>query len=88
MTSVKWYNVGNKEEFLNKDIPQEVKTIDLEDLGEKEVVFINGINFSVIFNGRMMTPDLNGRNPFDAVDNTCYVDNLTGEVWVGYAVEL
>ena len=35
--SVNWYNVGNKAEFLAKGIPQEVKTLDLEDLGRVDV---------------------------------------------------
>lgn len=84
--SVNWYNVGNKTEFLEKDIPQEVKTLDLEDLGRVDVVFISGFNFSVIFNGEMLTPKLNGRNPFYTKKNTCYVDEQTNEVWVGYEV--
>lgn len=88
MTSVKWYNVGNKQEFIDKGIPQETFIKDLEDLGETEITFINGFNFSVIFNGRFMTPELNGRNPFDAVETACYIDNLTNDVWVGYEVNL
>lgn len=83
---VNWYNVGNKNEFLNKGIPQESKTLNLEDLGQVEVVFVNGFNFSVIFNGEMLTPNMNGRNPFYKSETSCYVDPQTNEVWVGYAV--
>lgn len=84
--SVNWYNVGNKAEFLEKGIPQETKTLDLEDLGRVDVVFLAGFNFSVIFNGEMLTPQLNGRNPFYKEKTTCYVDPQTNEVWVGYEV--
>lgn len=83
--TVNWYNVGNKNEFLNKGIPQETQTLDLEDLGEVDVVFLAGFNFSVIFNGEMLTPNLNGRNPFYKTETSCYVDK-EGAVWVGYEV--
>ena len=85
--SVNWYNVGNKTEFLEKGIPQETKTLDLEDLGRVDVVFLNGFNFSVIFNGEMLIPELNGKNPWYTKKNTCYVDKQTNEVWVGYETE-
>ena len=84
--AVNWYNIGNKTEFLNKGIPQEVKNMELEDMGQVEIVFISGFNFSVIFNGEMLTPQLNGRNPFYRNKSTCYVDPQTNEVWVGYEV--
>lgn len=83
--SVNWYNVGNKTEFLEKGIPQEVKTLNLEDLGKLEVVFISGFNFSVIANGEMLTPHLNGRNPFYKTQTSCYIDE-NNDVWVGYEV--
>ncbi len=84
---VNWYNVGNKIEFEAKGIPQEEKTLDLEDLGEVSVVFLAGFNFSIIFNGEMLIPSLNGRNPFYKNETTSYVDK-NGDVWVGYAVDM
>lgn len=81
---VAWYNIGiKKNEWIAKGIPQEVLNLDLEDLGEKEIVLINGFNFSVIFEGDMLTPDLNGRNPFYKEKTSCYVDPETSEIWVG-----
>ena len=84
--SVNWYKVGNKQEFLQKGIPQEEKTVDLEDLGRVDIVFLSGFNFSVIANGEVLTPNLNGRNPFYKTKTSCYVDPETNDVWVGYAV--
>ncbi len=80
--TVNWYDVGNKDEFLAKAIPQETKKLNLEDLGEVEVVFLSGFAFSVIFNGEMLTPNLNGRNPFYKDKTSCYIDE-NNEVWVG-----
>lgn len=85
--TVNWYNVGNKDEFLNKGIQQEEKTLDLEDLGEVSVVFLAGFTFSIIFNGEFLTPNLNGRNPFYRNETTSYIDE-NGDVWVGYAVNM
>ena len=86
--AVAWYNIGNKAEFEAKGIPQEVFTKELEDLGQQEIVFIKGFSFSVIFMGEMMTPSLNGRNPFDKGKNACYVDPETSDVWVGYETNM
>lgn len=86
--TVAWYNVGNKAEFEAKGIPQEVFTKELEDLGQQEIVFIKGFSFSVIFMGEMLTPSLNGRNPYDKGKVACYVAPETSDVWVGYETNM
>jgi len=86
--TVAWYNIGNKAEFEAKGIPQEVFTKELEDLGQQEIVFIKGFSFSVIFMGEMLTPSLNGRNPYDKGKVACYVDPETSDVWVGYETNM
>lgn len=86
--TVAWYNVGNKAEFEAKGIPQEVFTKELEDLGQQEIVFIKGFSFSVIFMGEMLTPSLNGRNPYDKGKVACYVDPETSDVWVGHETDM
>jgi len=86
--TVAWYNIGSKDEFEAKGIPQEVFTKELEDLGQQEIVFIKGFSFSVIFMGEMLTPSLNGRNPYDKGKVACYVDPETSDVWVGYETDM
>lgn len=83
-----WYNVGNKAEFEAKEIPQESFVLDLEDLGQQEIVFLKGFSFSVIFMGEMLTPVLNNRNPFDGKKVACYIDPETSEVWVGHETDM
>ena len=83
-----WYNVGNKAEFEAKEIPQESFMLDLEDLGQQEIVFLKGFSFSVIFMGEMLTPVLNNRNPFDGKKVACYIDPETSEVWVGHETDM
>lgn len=85
---VAWYNIGNKAEFEAKGIPQEVFTKELEDLGQQEIVFLKGFEFSVIFMGEMLTPSLNGRNPYDKGKVACYVDPETSDVWVGHETDM
>lgn len=86
--TVNWYKVGNKAEFEAKGIPQEVLTKELEDLGQQEIVFLKGFSFSVIFMGEMLTPSLNGRNPYDKGKVACYVDPETSDVWVGHETDM
>lgn len=83
-----WYNVGNKAEFEAKEIPQESFMLDLEDLGQQEIVFLKGFSFSVIFMGEMLTPVLNNRNPFDGKKVACYIDPETSDVWVGHETDM
>ena len=85
---VAWYNIGNKAEFEAKGIPQEVFTKELEDLGQQEIVFLKGFEFSVIFMGEMLTPSLNGRNPDEQGTGACYVDPETSDVWVGHETDM
>ncbi len=86
--TVAWYNIGNKAEFEAKDIPQEVFTKELEDLGQQEIVFIKGFSFSVIFMGEMLMVGMNGRNPFYKKKTSCYIDPETLDVWVGYETDM
>lgn len=88
MTTVNWYNIGNKAEFEAKGIPQEAFTKELEDLGQQEIVFLKGFSFSVIFMGEMLTPVLNNRNPFDGKKVACYIDPETSDVWVGHETDM
>lgn len=83
-----WYNVGNKAEFEAKEIPQESFVLDLEDLGQQEIVFLKGFSFSVIFMGEMLTPVLNNRNPFDGKKVACYIDPENSDVWVGHETDM
>lgn len=85
---VNWYKIGNKAEFEAKNIPQEVFTQELEDLGQQEIVFLKGFNFSVIFMGEVLMVGMNGRNPFFRNKASCYIDPETSDVWVGYEVNM
>lgn len=79
----KWYNIGNTAEF-DKGAPQIEKNLDLEDLGLINIVMIKGFLISVIFNGELLTPNLNARNPFNRNKKACYINPFNGNIWVGY----
>jgi hypothetical protein len=86
--TVNWYNIGNRNEFEAKGIPQEAFTRELEDLGQQEIVFLKGFSFSVIFMGEMLMVGMNGRNPFFRNKASCYIDPETSDVWVGYETDM
>jgi hypothetical protein len=87
MTNANWYNVGNRDEFLAKGIPQETITAELDGIGQEDIVFLSGFSFSVIFKGEVLTPFLNGRNPYYRNKAGCMIDD-NGDVWCGYASDL
>lgn len=86
--TVNWYNIGNRNEFEAKGIPQEAFTKELEDLGQQEIVFLKGFSFSVIFMGEMLMVGMNGRNPFYKNKASCYIDPETSDVWVGHETDM
>lgn len=86
--SINWYKIGNVDEFEKKGVPQIELTQELEDLGQVDIVLIFGFNFSVIFNGEMLTIGLNGRNPFYKEKTSAYIDPQTRDLWVGYEVNM
>lgn len=88
MKQVWQYKIGNKKEFEKKGIPQEVKTVELEGLGQVDIVFLKGFAFSVIFQGEMLTPYLNQRNPFIKNQSSCWIDPENSDVWVAHEVNL
>lgn len=85
---VRWYKIGNVDEFEKKGVPQIEITAELEELGQVDIVLIFGFNVSVIFQGEMLTIGLNGRNPFFKEKASAYIDPETRDLWVGYAVNM
>ena len=85
---VRWYKIGNVDEFEKKGVPQIEITVELEELGQVDIVLIFGFNVSVIFQGEMLTIGLNGRNPFFKEKASAYIDPKTRNLWVGYAVNM
>lgn len=80
--SANWYKVADFDEFKNGNIPQKTITATLEDLGDVDITLLNGIEPAVIFQERVLVPNLNERNP--AIENgvAAFVD-ATGWLWVG-----
>lgn len=83
-----WYKIGNVDEFEKKNVPQIELQAEFDDLGLVDIVLIFGFNFSVIFNGQMLTIGLNGRNPFNKDKTYAYIHPQTRDLWVGYEVNM
>lgn len=80
--SANWYKVADFNEFKNENIPQRTLTATLEDLGDVDITLLNGIMSAVIFQGRVLVPNLNERNPTIENGVAAFVD-ATGWLWVG-----
>lgn len=85
---VRWYKIGNVDEFEKKGVPQIEITAELEELGQVDIVLIFGFSMSVIFQGEILTIGLNGRNPFFKEKASAYIEPKTRDLWVGYAVNM
>lgn len=80
--SANWYKVADFNEFKNGNVPQRTLTATLEDFGDVDITLLNGIAPAVIFQERVLVPNLNERNP--AIENgvAAFVD-ASGWLWVG-----
>lgn len=59
-----WYKIINKAEFEALNIPsREVESV-LEGIGLKTILVVKGAMVSLIYNGVMLSPGLNDKNPF------------------------
>lgn len=77
-----YWNVYTVEKFEVQNVPQVTITRDLDTLGIVEISFFKGFNLSVLFQGVILTPNLNDRNPFYKNGVAAYIDEK-GQIWVG-----
>lgn len=83
---VEWWKIANVDEFKEAGIPQRTLNLNLEDKGQVEIALLNGVaGVSVIFDGYVLTPYMNGRNAFFKNDVTCFIDSNM-DIWVGNEV--
>ena len=77
-----YWKVYTVKEFEVQNVPQVTITRDLDTLGTVEISFFQGFNLSVLFQGVILTPNLNDRNPFDKNGVAAYTDEK-GQILVG-----
>lgn len=77
-----YWKIYTVKEFEVQNVPQVTIRRDLDTIGTVEISFFKGFNLSVLFQGVILTPNLNGRNPFYKNGVAAYIDEK-GQIWVG-----
>jgi hypothetical protein len=80
--SIAWYNVYNRQDFIDEDLVSKELTLDLEDLGETIVLLTQGNCLGLAVDGTFLALELNDKNPMKSGDYLAYVDG-DDEIWLG-----
>lgn len=92
MPNYTWYNVFNEDEFIAEDLISKTVSLNLEDLGTKEMLLTRGNLTCLTYDaggdiGKVVLPlDFESQNPYDRDGVALYKDSA-GEVWLGFEIE-
>jgi len=82
----KWFKVFNKTEFLATGLVSRTYTLNLEGVGQKEILATTtGENIGVTYSGKFLLLELNARNPFSFEGHAVYLDE-NDDVFIGIAI--
>lgn len=83
-----WYKVINLTEFLALDIPSRNLTLNLQDLGPKEILVTYGVGLGLTYGDVFIPVNMNGYNPYEVNDQATYFDeNDTNSYYATYIDE-
>lgn len=80
-----WYKVINKAEFEAADIPSRELSLSLGGIGQADVMVVKGELVSIVYDGVMLTPGLNDRNPFEFDGYAAGLDDQ-GDIYLGVPI--
>lgn len=80
-----WFLIFNLADFLTTDLGSKTYTLNLDGVGEKDILVTSGNLVSITYEGIVLSINLNTKNPFEFEDHAVYVDN-NDDVYLGIAV--
>lgn len=80
--SYTWYKIFNYDEFVDEGLVSKKYTLDLENIGEKEILVTQGNTVNILYEGVLLCSYLNDRNPFYFEGYGIY-KNSAGDVFLG-----
>jgi hypothetical protein len=80
-----WYKVINRAEFLATGLVSREVQLVLEGIGLRTVLVTVGRNFSLVYDGVMLSLGVTESNPFSSDGYAIYVDS-SEDVWLGIEV--
>lgn len=85
MTEYNWFLIFNLASFEATGLISRTYTVDLLNIGTKDVLVTKGNLVSLTYDGIMLSLNLLGANPFEMDGHACYLDD-NGNVWLGTPV--
>lgn len=77
-----WYKIFNLAAFTALGLVSQTYTLELEDLGQKDILVTKGNHVSMLYEGVYLTLEFNDQNPFAFDGHAIYLDEA-GDVWLG-----
>ena len=77
-----YYKIFNKTEFEALDLVSKTYTLDLEGIGESEILVTKGVELGITYDGVFLSLNMNDENPFEFDDHAIYID-ANDDVWLG-----
>ena len=80
-----WFKIFNEGDFEAANLVSRTYSVNLEDIGQKDILVTKGNLISMTYEGVMLSLDMNGANPFEFEGFAIYRDE-NDDVWLGIAV--
>lgn len=81
-----WYRIFNLTEFLATQLVSRTYTLELENVGIKDILATNGKTVSITYDDVMLSINLNGKNPFVFEGKAVYLADATQDVYLGLPI--
>lgn len=81
-----WFKVFNTTEFDELGLISKTYTLNLDGIGEKDILVTKGEGYGITYEGVFLSLLLNDLNPFEFEDLAVYVDE-NDDVYLGIASE-
>lgn len=81
-----WFKIFNKTEFEALGLVSKTYTLNLDGIGQKEILVTKGVAIGMLYEGVFLSLELGDENPFEFEDRAIYLD-ASNDVYLGIAVE-
>lgn len=81
----RWFKIFNTEEFDDTGLVSRTYTLNLEGVGQKDILVTKGEGYGITYEGVFLSLQMNGDNPFIFDGHAIYVDGAD-DVYLGIEV--
>lgn len=78
----KWFKIFNATEFDALDLISKTYTVNLEGIGQRDILVTKGTNYGLTYEGIFLSVQMNEQNPFKFDGHAVYIDDAN-DVWLG-----